>query len=117
MAKKAKVAKAITPFWQELVGVYFAFCREKFDEVPSFDGSAPRDLKAILKSLQERAEKSGIEWTLDVAKKRLFTFLEFSFQDQWLSKNWLLSNLNRQKDKIFFNIRKAVSLHPINPFD
>lgn len=115
--KTKRVKKEPEPFWNELVKVYFDFCREKFNENPSFDGSAPRDMKAIIKSLHERADKSNIEWTLPVAQFRFYNFLEFAYQDYWLSKNWLLSNINRQKDKIFFNIRAAINRKPIDPFE
>jgi hypothetical protein len=116
--KKPKKEKAAPePFWNELVEVYFNFCREKFHEPPSFDGSAPRDLKAIIKTLHDRAIKSNIEWTLPVAQFRFNNFLEFAYQDKWLKDNFLLSNINRQKDKIFFNIRAAINRQPADPFE
>lgn len=106
--KPKKERKPHEPFWNEMVEIWFAFCRDKFDESPSFDGSAPRDLKSIIVSLHERAEKSGVEWTLIVAKTRLHNFLNFAWQNNWLSQHWILSNINRQKDSIFFNIRAAI---------
>lgn len=112
--KKPKKERVVEPYWNEFVKVYFDFCREKFSEEPSFDGSAPRDLKTIIKSLHERAEKSGIEWTENVALFRFRNFLEFAYHDSWLSKNFLLSNINRQKDKIFFNIRAAIQRQSID---
>ncbi len=115
-AKRVKKEPSPEPFWNDLVKVYFDFCRTKFHEEPTFDNSSPRDLKAIVKTLRERAEKSNIEWTLVTAQSRLWHFLNFAFQDKWLSENWLLSNINRQKDKIFFNIRKVVERPTIDPF-
>lgn len=117
MARKAKEKSTPELYWNELVSVYFDFCREKFNEDPSFDGSSPRDMKSIVKSLRERAEKNNIEWTLDTAKFRFHKFLDFSFQDSWLSKNFLLFNINRQKDKIFYNIRAAINKQQLNPFN
>lgn len=103
---RSKKQKTIEPFWSDLVAEYFKFCKEKFDEIPSFDGSAPRDLKSIISALRLRAESLKIEWTHETATTRWRHFLEFAFTDRWLSENWLLSNLNRQKDKIFFKIRQ-----------
>jgi hypothetical protein len=103
-AKKTKKEKE--PFWNELVEVYFNFCIDKFGDKPSFDGSAPRDLKNIIISLHTRAIEKQIEWTDEVATKRFFKFLEFAYMDNWLSQNFMLFNINRQKDKIFFNISK-----------
>lgn len=115
--KRIKKEKVIEPFWNDLVEVYFNFCREKFNEDPSFDGSSPRDMKSIIKSLHERAIKSNIEWSLETATHRFYNFLSFAYQDYWLSNNWLLFNINRQKDKIFFNIRAAIQKQSTTPFD
>lgn len=117
MPRKSKEKQLPEPYWKELVELYFDFCREKFQETPSFDGSAPRDMKGIIKSLHERADKSNIDWTLEIAVFRFKNFLEFAYKDYWLKNNWLLSNINRQKDKIFFNIRAAIQKQPTNPFE
>ena len=114
--KKPKKEKFVEPHFKELVEVWFNFCREKFNEPPTFDGSAPRDLKGIIKALRERSETKNIEWTVDNAQKRFHNFLEFAWQEWWLQKNWLLSNINRQKDKIFFNIRAVLDKQPTHPF-
>ena len=99
----AKTKQQPEPYWNELVEVYFTFCQRKFNEKPSFDGSSPRDLKNIIRSLKKRAMDAGVEWTYGVAATRLNKFLESAYSDQWLQNNFLLSNINRQKDKIFFN--------------
>jgi hypothetical protein len=113
MAKVKKTRKEKAPpepFWNEMVAVWFNFCEEKFNEKPTFDGSAPRDLKGIVSTLRTRAEKSGLMWSLSLAQLRLKNFLLFAYQDsEWLRKNWLLSNLNRQKDSIFFNLAKSTT--------
>lgn len=92
------------PYWGELVKVYFSFCFEKFNEKPSFSGSDPSDMHRIIECLKTRAHEKGIEWTQDVATLRWRGFLGIAYKDDWLSKNWLLSHLNRQKDKIFLNL-------------
>lgn len=107
--KKIKKEKVIEPFFKDMVEVWFLFCREKFQESPTFDGSAPRDLKSIIKTLRERAVHSNIEWTSDIAKLRFKNFLDFAWEDYWLKNNWLLFNINRQKDKIFFNIKSSLN--------
>lgn len=120
MAKPIKPKKEKAPpepYWNDLVKVYFDFCREHFGEEPSFEGSAPRDMKMLIKTLHERATKSNIEWTLPVAQFRFNNFLMFAYQDKWLKDNFLLSNINRQKDKIFYNIRAAIKRQPIDPFE
>ncbi len=113
---KTKKPKIVEPYWSEIVKIWFDFCRDKFGDSPVFDNSAPRDLKGIIKILHERAIAAGDEWTLLNAQQRFSKFLEWSFKDKWLSENWLLFNINRQKDKIFYNIRKSINQQPVDPF-
>lgn len=107
--KQPKKKRSAEPYWSDMVGVYFDFCRNRFNDIPSFDGSAPRDMKTIIAALRVRAEAKQIEWTHEVATTRWRSFLEYAFTDRWLAENWLLSNINRQKDKIFFNTSKQQS--------
>lgn len=107
-ARKKKSVRPPEPFWNDFVSVWFSFCKEKFNEIPTFDNSAPRDLKSIIITLRKRCEQSGHEWNLESATMRFRHFLDYCFQDRWLSENWLLSNINRQKDKIFFNVSKEL---------
>jgi uncharacterized protein DUF4373 len=105
--KKKRVSKKKEDselYWKELIKVYYNFCFEKFNEKPSFSGSDPSDMHRIIESLRKRAADKSIEWTEETAKLRWREFLGRAFQDDWLSKNWLLSHLNRQKDKIFLNL-------------
>lgn len=115
--KKVKKTPEVEPFFKEMVGVWFQFCLDKFLDKPTFDGSAPRDLKAIIKTLRERSLSKEIEWTLETAQQRFSRFLHFAYKDNWLQKNWLLFNINRQKDKIFFSIQKSISQSPVDPFE
>lgn len=95
------------PYWASLVKTYFSFCYEKFNEKPSFRGADPSDMHRIIEVLKKRAAEKNIEWTEEVANLRWREFLGRAFQDDWLSKNWLLSNLNRKMDKVFFNLISA----------
>lgn len=92
------------PYWADLVKTYFSFCFEKFNEKPSFAGSDPSDMHRIIECLKKRAAEQGVEWSCEVATLRWRGFLGTAHEDEWLAKNWLLSHLNRQKDKIFLNL-------------
>lgn len=106
--KKEKAPPA--KFWSAMVKTFFDFVAEKFQgEQPSFDGSAPRDLKAICGALEKRAEVAGVEWTEETGTKRLRKFLEVGYSVPWLREHFLLSNLNRQKDTIFFTIKQLAN--------
>lgn len=91
-------------YWANLIKVYYSFCYEKFNEKPSFSGSDPHDMHEIIRSLKQRAADQKVEWTEEIAMLRWREFLGRAFQDEWLSKNWLLSNLDRQKNKVFLNL-------------
>lgn len=96
--------------WPELVEVFFEFCRNNFDgQKPSFTGSAPRDMKEILIAIRKRAEEKKIPWVLSEAEKRWRTFLIYAFSDRWLKDHWTLSNINRQKDALFFRASSLIS--------
>lgn len=107
MAKILK-EKKIRQHWQKIVSTYFEFCREKFGENPSFDGCCPRDLGMIIDAIEKKAVEKNIEWSESTAIKSLNIFLDYSFKDEWLQKNFLLFNLNRQKDKIFYKIKSVL---------
>lgn len=95
------------PYWASLVKTYFSFCYEKFEEKPSFKGSDPSDMHRIIEVLKKRAAEKSIEWTEETANLRWREFLGRAFQDDWLAKNWLLSNLNRKMDVVFFNVANS----------
>lgn len=103
MAEKKK--KVVRVYWQKLVQKYFEFCRENFGMKPSFDGSAPRDFGSLYDELKTRVEEEGLEWTYEVAEAGLLLFLKLAHEDPWLKENFMLFNLNRHKDKIFFKMK------------
>lgn len=100
--KTPKVKNLPEPHFQKMVEVFFSFTESKFGVKPSFDGSAPRDLKYILQSLRKRAEEGGIEWTEQLAIQRLNSFLAWAYTDAWLKDHWMLSNINRFKDTVYY---------------
>lgn len=105
--KKKRISKkkeGSEPYWKELVAVYYNFCFEKFNGKPSFSGSDPSDMHRIIECLKKRATEQGVEWSLEAATLRWRGFLGTAYEDDWLSKNWLLSHLNRQRDKVFLNL-------------
>lgn len=100
-----KKEKIVRLFWQKLVQKYFDFCRENFGMKPSFDGSAPRDFARLYDELKIRVEEEGIEWDYENAEQSLLLFLTTANEDKWLHENFMLFNLNRHKDKIFFKMK------------
>jgi len=106
MPRIKKEKKPVELYWQEFITAYFEFTKSKFSITPSFNGSAPRDLKAIVQALRKRTEEAGVEWTQETALQTFNTFLKWAFSDWWLSENWMLSNINRQMDKVLFKAAK-----------
>lgn len=102
-----KEKKPVMEHWPDLVKAAHDFYEKNFEgEKLSFDGSAPRDLKMICEALKKRAIEAGVEWTSENACRRLLKFLDAANKVPWLHENFLLFNLNRQKDKIFYNLKK-----------
>lgn len=105
-SKKEK--KEPTAYFSVLVGTWLDFYEATFGLRPSFDGSAPRDLKCIMDAMKQRSEAHSVSWTEDLAKAMLNKFLEFAVKEKWLYDNFFLFNLNRQKDKIFLKIKSEM---------
>lgn len=102
--KKKEKAGDVTDHWHALVEVWFEFNKKNFDGFePSFKGSDPKHLKTIVEILRKRSINRGLEWTQETARKTLWKFFEHSYTDEWLRKNFLLQNLERQLDKIIKN--------------
>lgn len=115
-AKKPPAEKSVSkkkeedppePFWQELISVWFDFGKEKFNAEPSFAGQDPKIFKRIIALLKKRAAANQVEWTQDTGPRRLRLFLDAAFADDWLSKHFLLSNLEKQYDSVIQNQRQA----------
>ncbi len=92
-----------TPHWEALVDIWFRFNQDQFGDKPSFKGADPKNLKKILCILEKRATGSKVEWTEPEAILRFTAFLQAAFDDEWMSKNFLLSNLEKFFDKIILN--------------
>jgi hypothetical protein len=95
---RAKVEEETEPFWKQLVAVWFDFGKAKFKVEPSFAGQDPKIFKRIIERLKKRAGAKKVEWSEAEATKRLRLFLESAFSDDWLSKHFLLANLEKQFD-------------------
>ena len=110
--KEKKVApkkeKRARPHWNKCVEAFFEFCEDRFGEKPTFDHSAPRDLGFIMDAIEKKTVEKQMLYTEDIAVRSLKLFLLYCFNDQWLQKNFILFNLNRQKDKIFFKIKSDI---------
>jgi len=91
------------PYWDLLVKTWFDFGIEKFNVKPSFDSQDPKIFKRIVQRLKKRAEAKKTEWTQETGPARLRIFLEMAFSDKWISQNFLLSNLEKQFDKVIQN--------------
>lgn len=104
---RTRAEKKTRLFFKKWVSIYFEFCMDKFSENPSFDGSAPRDLGMIYDAVEKKCIEKGLAWSEELSERSWRIFLEFAWKDNWLQQNFLLFNLNRQKDKIFFQIKSS----------
>lgn len=94
-------------FWRIFTEEYFIFCEDKFGEKPTFDGSAPRDLGMVYDAIEKKCVEKEIEWTEEIAHRSIKIFLQVAWNNnKWLQENFMLYNLNRQKDNIFRQIKQ-----------
>lgn len=101
--KKGKEEKETEPHWDMITKVWFDFNKKEFGDEPSFERDDPKILKRIVHRLKKRAAVANVEWTEVTAPARFKSFLDKCFADQWLRTNFLLSNLEKQFDKIILN--------------
>ena len=99
-----------TMWWRQLVSVWFSVYGElvvppegEEKAVPCFDTVESMQMKIILRELKSRAEKKEIEWTEIEAKKRWEAFLRKAWEDDFISRNFMLRIISNNKTKIFNN--------------
>jgi hypothetical protein len=103
VGKKSKAEETPEPYWEQLVEVWFSFGEKKFRERPSFDGQDPKIFKRIIHRLKKRAEIKQNEWNEATAPQKLQQFLDAAFTEEWLSKHFILPNLEKQFDIVIQN--------------
>lgn len=104
--KKKNINSAARKFWPKLVSVFFDFCVEVFGEKPSFNGASAKSMGEIIDSIELKCKEKEIEYTEDMACRSWRLFLVTAHEDKWLQENFVLTNLNKFKDKIFFKLSK-----------
>lgn len=99
------------PFWRDLIKVWFDVYADKIPPDPEdgekakpvFKGAETTAMKTLVAELRMRAAKKNIEWVREVAKDRWRNFLEKSFEDDFISKNFMLRIICNNMTKIFNN--------------
>lgn len=89
--------------WPKLVDSWFVFYEKKVGEKPSFEGRITSDFKNLVGMLEKKVLAKKNVWDVDTAGQHFTKFLEVAYHDPWLSKNFLISNLLTQFDKIIAN--------------
>lgn len=107
-----KKPEDVTPHWEKMTATWFGFYEGKTTYKPTFDGAAAKSLKKIVQNLKKRSEGRGLDWTEGQAESTLLAFLDFAYKDGWLKDNFLLTNLDRQFDKIIANAGNSKNNKP-----
>ncbi len=102
-AKKEK--KDPEQHWPALVKVWFDFYMDKKKEEPTFAPADSNHFKKVIQNLKKRAKGKGIEWTEQNACNNLTHFLQYAYKVEWISQNFLISNILKQFDKIIADAR------------
>lgn len=89
-----------TLYWEKLVEAWFTFYKKNYLIDPTFNAAAGKQLKNIVARLKKLTELKGYEWTEEHSVTCLNHFLVKAQKDDWLSRNFLLSNLDSKFDTI-----------------
>lgn len=107
--KTKKISRGGEPHWPSLVSTWFAVYAEQIPEVegsparPCFDSTEARQMKNIIRELRLRAQHKDVEWTEEEANKRFRLFLLRAWEDDFISKNFMLRIISNNKTKILNN--------------
>lgn len=90
-----------TEHWKDIVDTWFNFYTSKKGYQPTFMARDSKALKEVIKNLKAKAKEKGFEdWDKDYCLRVFNHFLNLAYSDNWLSENFLLSNLLSKFDKI-----------------
>jgi hypothetical protein len=109
MKKNKKVAAPPTQFWKPLVKLWFDLFEELLPPVdglpakPAFDTIEAYQYKIIIRDIKKRAEEREIEWNQKNALLRTEAFLRKAWEDNFVSKNYMLRIISNNRSKIFNN--------------
>lgn len=98
------------------------FYKSKFGSPPDLNPKQKKALIEIAEKLKETALGNKLLWSAAVADRYLSILLDSAHEDKWLRENFLLTNINKQFQKIRDNARgrnqtnKRVSDNQINQF-
>lgn len=114
-AKKKKVKAPPEKYFQKFVQKWFELyyelvpcpvdevSNELIDPKPVFDAIEARQLKNIVIELRKRAEERNILWTEEEALKRFEAFIRRAWEDDFISKNFMLRIISNNRTKVFNN--------------
>lgn len=95
-----KVKKEKTEYWQALVDRWFEFYKKQFSINPTFEGTAAKSLKSIIRRLKKISVDAGKGWTESYALRVFNRFLEMAINDSWRKENFMLHILSSHFDAI-----------------
>lgn len=109
LKKNKRTAAPPTQFWKPLVKLWFDLYAELLPPVeglpakPTFDTIEAFQFKIIIREIKKRAEERSIEWNEKNALIRTEAFLRKAWEDNFISKNFMLRIISNNRSKIFNN--------------
>ena len=91
-------------YWKTSCKVWFDwYGTQRKNEEPDFSGSAPKDLKEIIRKVREKCKKHELEWSEDIAGRSLLQFFNLCLKYQFTSDKLMLSLFNKYFQEITQN--------------
>lgn len=95
------------------VAIWFEVYLSSYGRKPTFKSPEAASFKSLLLKLKDSCAEAGKDWTQENATQALRAYLMAARKDNWLCNNFLISNLNRQYDKVL-SMAKGGSQMPQN---
>lgn len=95
-------------YWKASCKVWFDwYALQREGEEPDFSGSAPKDLKSIIKKVRDKCKKHSLEWNEDVAGRSLLQFFNLCLKYPFTSDKLMLSLFNKYFQEIIISNGKS----------
>lgn len=104
IVKEYEKQQSKEPFWDAIVKVWFDwYAAQRIGEKPDFTGSAPKDLKAIVKKIKVKCIEHNLSWTEENAVRTFNQFFNLCLKYQFTSDKLMLSLFNKYFQEITTN--------------
>lgn len=110
IVKEYEKQQSKEPFWDAIVKVWFDwYAEQRIGEQPDFTGSAPKDLKSLVKKIKAKCIEHNLAWTEENAIRAFVQFFNLCLKYKFTSDKLMLSLFNKYFQEITTNGKQKQS--------